>query len=155
MQPSHKRSAADRGRSTCRRAGAADASGSLTTFGKLLDRILRKIWHSLQVFLVRDLLKVDRSVLCVGSRVGRDLTGLDHRLENLVAALVDLVGIFERIIAIWAANDAGDKSRLRQSQLRNILSEICIRRFADAIDRNARLLAEIDLIRVKREDLLL
>src|SRR5205085_10167444 len=74
--------------------------------------------------------------------------------EHLIAARSGGVEIMIRVITVWAASDARDKSRLGQRERGHVFVEIDLRRFADAVDGKARLLTQINLIAVEREDLL-
>src|SRR5688572_1266295 len=123
--------------------------------GKLIDNVLREIRHSLQVSLIRNLLKLEFYSLRLGKLLTADLARLVHRFEYLIAALLGFLGVLERFITIRAPNDAGNKRRFGKRELRHILAEINIRCFAYAIDRHAGLLAEIDLVSIQSEDLTL
>src|SRR5437870_1944507 len=57
------------------------------------------------------------------------------------------------IVAIGTADQAGEKRGLRQRQISNVLVEVRARRFPKTIDRESRLLAQINLIAVERKDL--
>ena len=122
---------------------------------QFLDHVLRKIRHSLKVFSVCDLFQLDRRRTTLVELLPRDLADLEHRFQHLISTFDNLFRSFVWIVAVRAANDAGNERGIGQCQLRHILAEIGVRSLAYAIDRNARLLPEIDLICVKRKDLLL
>ena len=123
-------------------------------FRQFLDGELRKIRHSLQILFVRDLMKFELCLFRLRRLLLRNLARFLHRIEHLIAPLGHFFVILERIITVRAADNSREKRRFGQSQLRNVLAEINARRFADAVNRNARLLSEINLVGVKRENLL-
>src|SRR5688572_29657396 len=121
--------------------------------GKLIDNVLREIRHSLQVSLIRNLLKLEFYSLRKGKLLTADLARLVHRFEYLIAALLGFLSVLEGFVTIRAPDYACNKRRFRKGELRHVLAEINIRCFAYAIDRDAGLLAEIDLVSVQGEDL--
>jgi hypothetical protein len=84
-----------------------------------------------------------------------DGAGLHHRVEHQVAALDGAVGMAEGIEVAGALNDAGEHGALGQIELAHILAEVGLRGLAEAVDGKAAALAEVDLVGVHLEDLLL
>ena len=84
-----------------------------------------------------------------------DGAGLDHRVEHQVAPLDGAVGMAEGIEVVRALNDAGQHRALGQVELLHILAEVGLRSLAKAVDREAAALAEVDLVGIHFEDLLL
>ena len=81
--------------------------------------------------------------------------GLDHRVEHQVAPLDRAFGMAVGIQAAGALDQPGEQRALRQVELADILAEVGLRCFAEAVDGKTAELPEVDLVRVHGEDLLL
>ena len=87
---------------------------------------------------------------------GGDGAGLDHGVEDEVAALDGAVGMAVGVEVAGALDDAGEQWRTRRvSSWREVLAEEGLRGFAEAVDGEGAALAEVDLVGVHLEDLLL
>ena len=84
-----------------------------------------------------------------------DGAGLDHRIEHQVAPLDGAVGMAEGIEVIGPLNHARQQRAFGQIELAHILAEVGLRRLAEAVDGKAAALAQVDLVGVHLEDLLL
>ena len=60
-----------------------------------------------------------------------------------------------RVVAIGTADQSRQKSRFRRSQVGNVFVEVGAGRFAKTVDRKAGLLAQINLVAIKRKNLFL
>ena len=58
-------------------------------------------------------------------------------------------------VAVWRANDSGQKCRLTWLDFADVLAEICLGRFAETSNREAAAIAEINVVGVELENLLL
>ena len=84
-----------------------------------------------------------------------DGAGFDHGVEHQVAALDGALGMAEGIEVVGPLDDAGEQRALGQIELAHIFAEVGLRRLAEAVDGEAAALAEVDLVGVHLEDLLL
>ena len=84
-----------------------------------------------------------------------DGAGLHHRVQHQVAALDGALRMAEGIEVVRALDDARQHGALGQIELADILAEVGLRSLAEAIDREAAALAQVDLVCVHLEDLLL
>src|SRR6185503_18878223 len=73
--------------------------------------------------------------------------------EHLISARGGGLDLCVRVVAIWAANQAGEKSGFRQREIRDVLIEVSARSLTEAVDREPGLLAHVNLIAVELEDL--
>ena len=78
-----------------------------------------------------------------------------HRIEHQVAPLHGAVVVLERREIIRPLDHARDQGALRQVELANVLAEVGLRRLAETVDAEAAALAEVDLVGVHLENLLL
>ena len=84
-----------------------------------------------------------------------DGAGFDHGVEDEVAAFDGALGMAEGIEVVGALDDAGEEGALGQVELANIFAEVGLGGFAEAVDGEAAALAEVDLVGIHLEDLLL
>ncbi len=88
--------------------------------------------------------------------VGGDVAVLDHLRQHAVARLFGAVEMaLGRGIAVGRANDSREKRRLARADLADVLAEIGLRGFAEAANRKAAAIAEINIVGVELENLLL
>ena len=85
----------------------------------------------------------------------RDEAVLAHQAEHQVTPFAHAVGMPERIVITRALHQARQHGRLLQCQLADVFSKIGLRRFTETTDVERAPAAEIDLIAVKLEYLLL
>ena len=78
-----------------------------------------------------------------------------HAVEHPVSSVDRLLRILVGRIEVGPTNQTRQQGRLRQGQTSDVLVEVGIRRFAKPVDGKTATLAEVGLIRVKLEDLLL
>ncbi len=94
--------------------------------------------------------------LAVRFLVRRQIAVVDHLREHPVARLVRPVDVaLGRRIVVRRADDPAEKRRFARRQFVNVLAEIGFRRLAESANRKAAAIAEIDVVRVELEDLLL
>ena len=93
--------------------------------------------------------------LGAGGFAGSDGAGFDHGVEHEVAALHGALGMAVGVQAVGAVDDAGEEGALGGVELREVLAEEGLGGFAEAVDGEAAALAEVDLVGVHLEDLLL
>ncbi len=86
---------------------------------------------------------------------GGDGAGLDHGVEDEVAALHGALGVLVGREVVGALNHAGQQGGFGEIQLAEIFTEVGLGGFAEAVDGEAAALAEVDLVGVHLEDLLL
>ena len=87
----------------------------------------------------------------VGLLLG-DQTNRHHALEDMVAPLAGAVRVAVEIVKVGAANDAGQQGGLAQGQPADVLAEVGLGAFAEAVDAEAAALAQVDFIGVQLED---
>ena len=63
--------------------------------------------------------------------------------------------VFGRRVSVRRANNPGDKRRFAGIQLAHVLAEICLGRFAESTNRKTSPIAEVNVIGVELENLLL
>ena len=95
------------------------------------------------------------SALALAGLARRDGAGLDHGIEHDVAPLHGALGMAIRIEVARALDHAGEQSALCGVELAQVLAEVGLRGLAEAVDGIAAALAEVDLVGVHLEDLLL
>ena len=78
-----------------------------------------------------------------------------HRAQDDVAALDGVLRVDERRVQARVLNDAGDQRRFADGQVRDVLAEEEPRRFGDAVNGERAALAEIDVVQIQLEDLVL
>ncbi len=86
---------------------------------------------------------------------GGDGAGLDHGVEDEVAALDGAVGMAVGVEVVGALDDAGEQGALGEVELAEVFAEEGLGGFAEAVDGEGAALAEVDLVGVHLEDLLL
>ena len=86
---------------------------------------------------------------------GGDGAGLDHGVEDDVAALHGALGVAVGIEVAGALDHAGEQGALGEIELAEVFAEVGLGGFAEAVDGEAAALAEVDLVGVHLEDLLL
>ncbi len=84
-----------------------------------------------------------------------DGAGFHHRVQHQVAPLDGALRMAEGIEAVGPLNDAGQQRALGQIELAHILAEVGLRGLAESVDGKAAALAQVDLVGVHLEDLLL
>ncbi len=93
--------------------------------------------------------------LGAGGFGGGEGAGFDHGVEDEVAALDGALGVTVGVEAAGALDDAGDQGALGGVELAEVLAEEGLGGLAEAIDGEAAALAEVNLVGVHLEDLLL
>ncbi len=86
---------------------------------------------------------------------GGDGTGLDHGVEDDVAALHCALGVLIGGEVVGALDHASEEGGLGEIELAEIFAEVGLGGLAEAVDGEAAALAEVDLVGVHLEDLLL
>ena len=86
---------------------------------------------------------------------GGEVAGLLHDLEDEVAALGGALGVAVGVEAVGALDEAGEGGELGGVELLQVLAEEALGGLAEAIDGERAALAEVDLVGVHVEDLLL
>ena len=95
--------------------------------------------------------RIDRgAVLPIGQKLV-----LAHQVQHAVAALLDAVRIAERIVVAGPLHHTGQHGRFRQVQLRDVFTEVGAGGLAEAVDAECAEAAQIDLVCIVFEDLLL
>ena len=84
-----------------------------------------------------------------------DLSRLHHGVEHHVAAGNHPVRMAIGIEITWVLDHAGEHRALRQVQILHVFAEISLRRLAKAVDGEASLLPQRDLVGIDLKDLLL
>ncbi len=84
-----------------------------------------------------------------------DVAVLPHQRQDDITALLGLLRLAVRIVVAGPLNDSGERGRLVDVDLANILPEIGLRSLSKAMDAEAAPLAEADLVAVILEDLVL
>ncbi len=82
-----------------------------------------------------------------------DAAGLDHGVEDEVAALHGAVGMTVRIAVAGVLEEGSEEGILGEVKLREVFAEESLRGFADAIDLVAAAMDEVHLVGVHGEDL--
>ncbi len=86
---------------------------------------------------------------------GGDVAGLDHGVEDDVAALEGTLGMAVGVEAAGALDHAGEQGELGEIELAEVFAEVGLGGLAEAVDGEGATLAEADLVGVHLEDLLL
>ena len=84
-----------------------------------------------------------------------DGAGFHHRIEHKVAPFDCPLGMTEGIEVVRALNNAGQHRALRKVKLAHILAKVGLRSLAEAVNRKTAALAEVDLVRIRFENLFL
>ena len=84
-----------------------------------------------------------------------DGAGLDHGVEDDVAALHGALWVAVGVEAAGALDHAGEQGAVGEVELLEVLAEEGLGGFAEAVDVVAAAVAEVDLVGVHLEDLLL
>ena len=99
---------------------------------------------------------LQRRALGVARLLRGDVAVLDHLRQHAVARLDGALRPPVRDgVAIGRANDARQKRRFAEDDVVNVLVEVGQRAFGEAVNREAAAIAEINLVGVQLEDLLL
>ena len=100
--------------------------------------------------------KLQFRVLGGGFLVGGEVAVLDHLPQHAVAGFFRAVRVaLGGGIAVRRADDSGEKRRFAGAQFAHILAKIGLRGFAEPANRKAAAIAQINVVGVKLEDLLL
>jgi hypothetical protein len=86
---------------------------------------------------------------------GRDPLVRVEQAEHQVAAASRGLDVAERRVVTGRRDDPGEERRLAQCQLAHVLAEVVRGRLAHAVDGDRSSLAQVDLVQVGLEDLLL
>ena len=78
-----------------------------------------------------------------------------HGPDDLVPPLGRALLVAERVVGVRRLDHPRDERRLGQGQVGDVLAEVDARRLAHAVDPERARLAEVDLVQVELEDLLL
>jgi hypothetical protein len=81
--------------------------------------------------------------------------GLLHRLQHLVAPLDRALGVAVGVVGVGRLDHAGQERALRQRQVADVLVEVHPRGLAEAVDAERAGLAQVDLVQVQLQDVLL
>ena len=84
-----------------------------------------------------------------------DGSGFDHGVEDEVAALHGALGVTVGVAVVGVLDEAGEERALGRFELAEVFAEVGLCGFAEAVDLVAAALAEVDLVGVHVEDLLL
>ena len=95
------------------------------------------------------------SLLVRDAGVGRDELFFRHRVKHGVAAIAAAPGRRERRPVIRRLNHAGDRRRLAQREVRDVLAEEQPRGLGDAVHGERAALAQVHVVQVELEDLVL
>ncbi len=87
--------------------------------------------------------------------IGGDGAGLGHGVEDDVAALHGAFRVAVGVAAVGVLDEAGDEGALGERELVEGLAEVGLGGLADAVDGEGAALADVDLVGVHLEDLLL
>ena len=99
--------------------------------------------------------EVERLVLGGGGFGGGEVAGLLHDLEHEVAALEGALWMAVGVEAVRALNEAGEGGELGGVELLEVFAEEGLGGLAESIHGERSALAEVDLVGVHVEDLLL
>ena len=86
---------------------------------------------------------------------GRDVALLLHQLQNRIAAHFGAIRMRQRRQHVRRSDDAGQGRGFGQRQVRHVFAEVDLRGLLHAGDLHRSVLAEVDLVEVRLEDLLL
>jgi len=86
---------------------------------------------------------------------GGDGAGLDHGIEDEVAALHGTLGMLVGREVVGPLDHASEESGLGEIELAEVFSEVSLRGFTEAINGEAAALAKVDLVGIHLEDLFL
>jgi len=120
---------------------------------ELVLYVIGEVWRVRDVNSAAHGRHLQYRILC-SRRVSRaQLARFNHGIQNLIAPRSRRLELVVRIVAIGTANQTREKRRFGERQVRNVFVEVSARGFTKAVDREARLLAHVDLIAIKLKDL--
>ena len=99
--------------------------------------------------------EVERLLFGAFGLVAGDGAGFDHGIEHEIAAFDGAVGVAEGSEVVGPLDHAGEHGAFGEIELLNVFAEVGLGGFAEAVDGEAAALAEVDLVGVHLEDLLL
>ena len=88
-------------------------------------------------------------------RRGVDEARVLHGPHDLVPPLGRALLVAERVVGVRRLDHPGEERRLGQGQVGHVLAEVDARRLAHPVDAEGARLAEVDVVQVELEDLLL
>ena len=134
-----------------RALGAAVEPVLAVHFNQLAPHFLGEVVGGIDLRAERADVDLERLGLGGPRLLGGDVARLGHLVEDPVAALGGLLGPAEGMVVVGRLGQGGEVGGLLQRQLGQLLAEIVERGGGDAV----RAHAEIDLVEVELEDLLL
>ncbi len=126
--------------------------------GEILQKTVTDIVHEIRRIAGIDLegSKLELCSLCLFSFLSGDEFQLDHFVQHHVPPLCGAVGVPDgRVGSAWRGNNRSKSGGFGQCQRREVLSKISDGSFSKSFNAERSPSAEINVVGVKREDLLL